>query len=159
MVLKMKKMNFPLLIFCIALPLLVGFLSSYFVGDGFLTYQSVTQPPFSPPPFVFPIVWTVLYILMGISSYLILNSTKRDRAFAIKLYLANLFFNFFWSIIFFKNLDFLFAFVWLILLLFVVVWMVLEFKKISPGAALLNVPYILWLIYAAYLNFGVYVLN
>lgn len=154
-----KKLNIPLLIFCIALPLGVGFLSSLFTGEMSLTYQGITQPPLSPPAIVFPIVWTILYTLMGISSYIIIQSDSKDKAFALKLYGANLFFNFFWSIIFFKYQDFLFAFAWLTLLLTVVIWMVLEFKKISPLAALLNVPYIIWLIFAAYLNFGVYVLN
>ena len=155
----MKRINIPLLIFCIALPLLVGFLSAYFVGEGFVTYQSFTKPPLSPPSVVFPVVWTILYVLMGISSYLILKNKNGDIAFALKLYLANLFFNFFWSIIFFKYFEFLLALFWLLALLFIVVWMVIEFKKINSVAAYLNIPYILWLIYAAYLNFGVYILN
>jgi len=154
-----KKLNIPLLVFCIALPLGVGFLSSFFTGDMSLGYQGITQPPLSPPAIVFPIVWTILYTLMGISSYIIIQSDNKDKAFALKLYGANLFFNFFWSIIFFKYQDFLFAFAWLILLLTVVIWMVTEFRKISTLAALLNVPYIIWLVFAAYLNFGVYVLN
>lgn len=155
----MKKINIPLLIICILIPLAVGFLSSLFAGNNFDAYQNITQPPFSPPAFVFPIVWTILYVLMGISSYIVLTSNSASKGFALKLYGANLFFNFFWSIIFFRYFEFLFAFIWLILLLVIVVWMVLEFRKISKISALLNVPYILWLIFAAYLNFGVYLLN
>ena len=154
-----KKINIPLLIICILIPLAVGFLSAYIVGDNTFKYQNFNRPPLSPPGAIFPVVWTILYIIMGISSYIILQSDSKEKGFALRLYAVNLFLNFFWSIIFFSYEMYFFAFIWLLILLFVVLWMVREFRKISPVAAALNIPYILWLVFAAYLNFGVFILN
>lgn len=155
---KTKKKDILLLIICILIPLTVGLLSAHISG-GFSLYESLEQPPLSPPAALFPIVWTILYILMGISSYIILKSRSSGRTFALKLYAANLFFNFFWPVIFFGKMDFFFALIWLIIMFLVVLWMTASFFKIEKCAALLNIPYILWLIFAGYLNFMVFLLN
>ena len=96
---------------------------------------------------------------MGISSCIIYKSTAAEKSLALRLYAVNLFLNFLWPVIFFGYNKVLFAFVCLILLLATVIWMTLKFYKINKKAGLLNVPYILWLIFAAYLNLGVYLLN
>ncbi len=150
-----------LLIKCIAIPLLVGAVSSLISGGGMEVFQSVTKPPLSPPGWLFPIVWTILYTLMGISSYLILTSgaEQREIDIAITLYGYQLAVNFLWSPFFFNFGWYLFSFFWL-LLLWALVWLMIEaFYPISKTAAYLNVPYLVWLTFAGYLNFGIWLLN
>jgi len=117
------------------------------------------KPAFSPPGFIFPIVWTVLYILMGISSYLVYTSNSPYKPNALLLYGIQLFFNFFWSIIFFGLDLYLFAFIWLIALIFIIISMIKQFYIVSPTAAYLQIPYLIWCIFAAYLNFYIFLLN
>ena len=124
-------------------------------------YAALNQPPFSPPGFLFPIVWTTLYILMGVSTYLISKSSaptsQKDAAY--RAYGLQLFFNFIWPLIFFKAGAFLSAFIWLILLIAAILKMLRLFYSISSTATGLQIPYLFWCIFAAYLNFGVYLLN
>lgn len=146
---------------CIAIPLLVGAASSLISGGGMETFQRVVRPPLAPPGWLFPVVWTILYTLMGISSYLIVTSegsTQKIRE-ALWLYGVQLAVNFFWSIFFFNLEWYLFSFFWL-LLLWALVWMMIEaFYPLSRSAAYLNVPYLIWLTFAGYLNFGIWILN
>lgn len=126
--------------------------------DGF--QETVRQPPLSPPAVLFPVVWTVLYILMGISGARIwLSEPSALRSQGINLFIAQLVINFFWSLIFFNLRSFPLAFLWLLLLWGLVGWMILTFRKVDPTAALLQLPYLLWLTFAAYLSAGVWVLN
>lgn len=146
---------------CIAIPLLVGAVSSLISGGGMETFQSVVRPPLAPPGWLFPIVWTILYTLMGISSYLVLTSGANPKEIreAIRLYGFQLAVNFFWSIFFFNLEWYLFSFFWL-LLLWALVWLMIEeFHPLSKTAAYLNVPYLIWLTFAGYLNFGIWFLN
>jgi tryptophan-rich sensory protein len=110
---------------------------------------------------VFPVAWTILYILMGVSDYLIetsnYNTGKKNRA--LITYYISLFFNFFWSFIFFTFRQYLFAFIWLLVLLALVVTYTVKYFKINKTAGLLNIPYIFWLVFAGILNFSVYLLN
>lgn len=122
-------------------------------------YQEINRPSLAPKATVFPIVWTILYILMGISSYLIYESKSRDKETALKVYIIQLALNFTWPLIFFKARAFLVSFIWILLLWLVVILMIKLFYKISPLAAVLQVPYLLWITFAAYLNFMVYILN
>lgn len=150
-----------LLVKCIAIPLLVGAASSLISGGGMEMFQSVVKPPLSPPGWLFPVIWTILYTLMGISSYLILTSGVDPEQIqeAITIYGYQLAVNFFWSIFFFNLEWYLFSFFWL-LLLWALVWVMIRlFWKISRGAAYLNVPYLVWLTIAGYLNFGIWILN
>lgn len=156
----MKK-NKLLLVICIAIPLLVGGVASLITGGGMSAFTMLDQPPLSPPAILFPIVWTILYILMGISSYLILTSkadeeTKKDALF---IYGAQLLVNFLWPTFFFNFGWYLFSFFWLILLWILVFTMIRRFYAISKTAAYLNIPYLVWLTFAAYLNLGIYFLN
>ena len=147
------------LIICLAIPLAVGGLSALLSG-GMADYTQLKQPPLAPPGWVFPIVWTILYGLMGVSAariWLAPKSADRDRG--LNLYVAQLIVNFFWSPIFFNAQAYGFAFLWLLLLWVLVLWMILTFRKVDPLAAWLQIPYLVWLTFAAYLNFGVWYLN
>jgi len=117
------------------------------------------KPAFNPPAFLFPIVWTILYILMGISSYIIYSSDNQNKGKALTIYAIQLFFNFFWSIIFFGSSQYLLAFVWLVILIILIIVMIYKFYTIEPMAAYLQIPYLLWCLFAAYLNFMIYRLN
>ena len=145
------------LIIAIFIPLAVGILSSLLSGS--MAYSAFNKPSFSPPSYLFPIVWTVLYILMGISSYIIYSSNSPDKRKALTTYAIQLFFNFFWSILFFGLSQYLLAFVWLILLIILIIVMIYQFYQIQPVAAYLQIPYLLWCLFAAYLNFTIYMLN
>lgn len=114
----------------------------------------------SPPPLVFPIVWGILYALMGISAARIsLSESSPQRSRGLNLFVVQLIVNFFWSPIFFNAQAFGFAFIWLLLLWALVLAMILTFREIDPLAAWLQIPYLIWLTFAAYLNLGVWYLN
>lgn len=153
----MKIKNKSSLIISILIPILVGTLSSLFSGN--MSSSTFNKPSFSPPSFLFPIVWTILYVLMGISSYIIYSSDNQNSGKAIKIYALQLFFNFFWSILFFGSSQYLLAFVWLIILIVFIIIMIYQFYAIEPLAAYLQIPYLLWSLFAAYLNFIIYRLN
>lgn len=151
------KSNRSEFIIAILIPLAVGALSALFSGS--MSYSAFNKPSFAPPAYLFPIVWTILYILMGISSYIIYSSKDAGKAEALRVYALQLFFNFFWSILFFGQSWYLFAFIWLIALIVLIVVMIVRFYKISPAAAYLQIPYLLWCLFAAYLNYAIYQLN
>lgn len=146
------------LILSILIPLAAGSLSALLSGN-MSEYAGLNKPALSPPSFVFPVVWTILYILMGISSYLIFQSQDPDRTKALKTYALQLFFNFGWSILFFGFSLYLPAFFWLAALIVLILIMIYQFYRINPLAAYLQIPYLLWCIFAAYLNFMIYRLN
>lgn len=138
-----------------------GALSGFLSREGMKVYmETVAKPPLSPPGWVFPVVWSILYALMGISGASVFRrepSLRRSRG--LNLYIAQLVVNFFWSLVFFNAQAFGFAFFWLLLLFVLVVGMVLTFDRILPAAAKLQIPYLLWLLFASYLNLGVWLLN
>ena len=148
----------PLLI-SILLPLAVGGISAIVTGSAMQDFMLMNKPALSPPGWLFPVVWTILYILMGIASYIVWQSKDRSKDLALKIYSLQLIFNFFWSYIFFNMQNYLFAFVWLIILwLFIIVTTVL-FYRINKTAGYLLIPYLLWVTFAAYLNLAIYLLN
>lgn len=118
----------------------------------FMNYQDLNKPPLSPPGIIFPIVWTILYIIMGYSFY------KQDEQNKT-IYYTQLVVNGLWSIFFFVFKWYLFSFIWIILLIILVIIMIKEFYKVNKLSGLINIPYLIWLIFAAYLSFGVYLLN
>ncbi|MBQ1170251.1 MAG: tryptophan-rich sensory protein [Oscillospiraceae bacterium] len=138
-----------------------GGLSGWLTREGTKAYsQAIVQPPLSPPGWVFPVVWTILFALMGIGAariYLAPPSKARSRG--LNLFISQLVVNFFWSPIFFNPQAFGLAFFWLLLLWGLVIWMILTFRKVDRTAANLQIPYLLWLTFAAYLNAGVWYLN
>lgn len=155
----LSNINKKSLIINIAIPLLTGGLSALITGGGFKDYSDVVKPAFSPPSWMFPVVWTVLYILMGISSYLVWERDESKKRSPTAIYAVQLFLNFMWPIFFFSFNAYLFSLIWLLLLWAFVLAMIVEFYKVSKLAGLLQVPYLIWLTFAAYLNLGVFLLN
>lgn len=160
MQIKWDDVQWKELIVCIAIPLLIGGLSAFLSG-GMKDFQHLNKPPLSPPGWLFPVVWTVLYTLMGIASYLVLVSGESDlmKGNALVVYGVQLVFNFFWSIIFFRYECYWCAFIWLLLLELFIILTTLLFWKINRRAAYLMVPYIIWVAFAGYLNLGTAILN
>lgn len=148
-------------IFWILLAEGVGLLAGLLTRDATMIYANTIQkPPLSPPAIVFPIVWTVLYALMGIGAARVATSPKRKKDdIALNLFVIQLIVNFFWSFFFFNAQAFGFAAIWLILLWVLVLLMIIAFWKVDRLAAWLQIPYLIWLTFAAYLNLGVYLLN
>ena len=155
------KTNKKLLFLCIALPLLVGITAGLLTRDSMSTFSMLNKPPLAPPGILFPIVWTILYTLMGIASYLVLSSGKNqdDITTALIVYLLQLAINFFWPIFFFNLEWYLFAFFWLILLWVLIRKTIQLFYPLSKTAAYLMIPYLVWVTFAGYLNLGIYLLN
>ncbi len=155
------KVNKITLAICIAIPLLVGGLAAFLTKDAMGIFEMVQQPPLSPPAWLFPVVWTILYTIMGVSSYWILNSDAEQEGIqnAIQIYGWQLLINFLWPTFFFNFQWFLFSFFWLVLLWLMVFLMIWKFKDISRIAAIMNIPYLIWLTFAGYLNFAIWLLN
>ncbi len=156
----MKKKIWSYVI-AIAIPLAVGGLSALLTKDSMDIYMSIVQPPLSPPGILFPIVWTILYILMGVSSAMIYNAdcANKQKIETLFLYALQLVVNFFWSIVFFNQRLFLASFVLLIFLWILIIAMIYKFWKIYKLAAWLQLPYLLWVTFAGYLNLAIYLLN
>ena len=154
----MKIKDKSSIIIAILIPIAVGVLSALLSGN-MQIYSSINKPALSPPGILFPIVWTILYILMGISSYIIYESSNPMRESALRTYALQLFFNFYWSIIFFRFNLFFTAFVCLLTLIFLIVKMIRQFYRNKPIAAYLQIPYLLWCLFAAYLNFMIFRMN
>ena len=157
----MKKSTWKTYAFWILFTEAVGALSGWLTRSGTQIYnETIIQPPLSPPAIVFPIVWGILFALMGIGAARIyLAPASGVRSCSLLLFLIQLIFNFFWSIIFFNFQAYGFAFIWLLILWFLILLMILSFRKVDKLAAWLQLPYLLWVTFAAYLNFGVWLLN
>ena len=146
----------------IAISLGVGALSALLTSGSMDIYSDIVQPPLAPPSILFPIVWTILYVLMGIGAALVYNKKDeqpKEVRDALTVYAVSLFLNFFWSIIFFNMRAFLFAFIWLVLLWASILVTILKFRKVSPLAAYLHIPYLIWVTFAGYLNLAIFLLN
>ena len=156
-----KRVDIKLLAKCIAIPLLVGAVAAFISGGGMEVFESVNQPPLSPPAWLFPVVWTILYTLMGISSYWIMTSKAKEEEIykAMSLYWYQLAVNFLWPTFFFNFQWYLFSFLWLVLLWVLVLVMILRFWRIDRKAAYINIPYLGWLTFAGDLNLGIWWLN
>lgn len=146
----------------VVIALAVGGLSALLTSGNMDLYSEIIKPPLAPPSALFPIVWTALYILMGISAAIIYNEkdAKPDEVkSALTVYGINLFLNFFWSIIFFNMRAFLLSFIWLVVLWIIILAMIIKFYKIKPIAGILQIPYLLWVTFAGYLNLAIFLLN
>lgn len=196
----MKKTAIKQFAIAIAIPVTLGALAAFLTRGNMNIYDDIVVPPLAPPMKLFPIAWTILYILMGISSGLVFRQRilhtpyasrekrptgametsrspglsrttaryqeseaaikQKEAVFdALYVYATQLFLNFFWSIFFFNMRTFLFAFIWLLMLWIAVLVMILKFKKLSTPAGLLQIPYLIWISFAGYLNFAIYWLN
>lgn len=157
----MTRKNLKIYIIGALIALAVGGLSGLLTMGSMEIYaETVIKPPLAPPGWLFPVVWTVLYALMGIGSAMIwLSPPSKARERGLNLYIAQLIVNFFWSLIFFNAQAFGFAALWLILLWVLVLLMILQYWKVDKLAAKLQIPYLLWLTFAAYLNIAIWILN
>lgn len=149
------------LIFFIALPLVVGGLASLISRQSMSMFSQLNKPPLSPPGWLFPVVWTILYVLMGIASYLVFTSgaSQSTVTLSLRIYFIQLIFNFFWSIFFFNFEWYFFSFFWLLVLWLLIIITTVFFYKTSPKSAYLMLPYILWVTFAGYLNLGIALIN
>lgn len=142
----------------LAVPLAIGGLSALLTKDSMETFDSLNKPALSPPVWLFPVVWTVLFVLMGIACYIVVTAGGGNRA-ALTLYGVQLLFNLLWSLIFFRAGAYLAAFIWLILLWLLILATTVLFYRISKPAVILMLPYLLWVTFAGYLNLSIYLLN
>ena len=165
-----RKMEHPVRKFFIALgfilcPLVVGLISSALTGDAMMTFGDLNQPPLAPPAWLFPVAWTILYLLMGVASYLIYRWQPKDKVGkALKVaelvvYFVQLAFNFMWTILFFRFELRYFAFGWLVVMWLMILALIIMAFKTRKAAAWCLIPYLLWCTFAAYLNIMVAVLN
>lgn len=155
----MKK-NIKPYVYSILFALAVGAVSALLTRNNMDIYTDIAKPALAPPMWLFPVVWSILFILMGISSAMIYIADNREiQSTALTIYAVQLIVNFFWSIIFFNMRAFLFAFLWLVLLWILIVFMIICFAKIKPLAAWLQIPYLLWVTFAGYLTLMIYLLN
>ena len=156
-----KKINKKLLAICIAIPILVGAVSALLTRDSMMIFQTVNKPPLSPPGWLFPVVWTILYTFMGVASYLVLTSEgdMEEKGQAISVYFYQLVVNFLWSTWFFNLQWYVFAFFWLVLLWVLIFVTLIRFYRLSKPAGYLMLPYLLWVTFAGYLNLGIALLN
>ncbi len=153
--------NLKKLLISLAIPLATGGLAALITRDAQDIYSAFDNPPLSPPGWLFPIVWSILYLLMGVSLYLVWNTKVPfvNKKEGIKFWVIQLALNFIWSPIFFIYANFLLAFIVLVLILIYTVLMIINFYKVSKSAAYLQIPYLVWLVFAGYLNMGIYILN
>lgn len=146
----------------VLIALAVGGLSSLLTKGNMDVYNQINRPALAPPMIVFPVVWGILFVLMGISSalvYLKRDENENEANTGLRIYALQLVVNFFWSIIFFNMQAYLFAFIWLLLLWVLIIIMIAQFKKVSKKAAYLQIPYLLWVTFAGYLTWMIYILN
>ena len=157
----LSNVKWKKLLLCIAIPLATGGLAALLTMGAMNAYGYLLQPPFSPQGWVFPVVWTVLYILMGWASYRIwvADAPVNKKRAALIVYGVQLFFNFFWSLLFFRWELRLTAFFWLLILWGLIYGMIRLFYRVEDLAGDLMLPYLFWTTYAAYLNMGVFLLN
>lgn len=155
------KGKWILLAICIAIPLAVGGISAWVTNDSMAMFETIAKPPLSPPGWLFPVVWTILFTLMGIASYLYIMAMPpvAQAPKGLILYGLQLVFNFFWSVWFFNFQLYGFSFVWLLVLWVLILAAIIQFAKVSKPAAYLLIPYLLWVTFAAYLNLAIAILN
>ena len=148
-------------IFQLFLPVVLGSLIGLLISN-YIDYNTLIKPPLAPPKLLFPIAWTIIYLLMGISYYLykkdIQEETETTKKITI-IYYLQLFINLLWSIIFFILKNRLLASLWIIILDLLVIYLIYLFFKEKKISAYLNIPYLLWILFATYLTIGIYLLN
>lgn len=144
-------------IFYIFFPLILGFIISALISNN-IDYQTLKQPPLAPPSTLFPIIWTILYLLIGISYYLYKKNTYTDKTEVI-IYYTQLLVNALWSIIFFILKLRFFSIIWILALVILIYTLITLFLQKYKTSAYLLIPYLIWCIFATYLTIGIYLLN
>ena len=155
----MEKIQWKPLLLSILISLGTGTLAGLLTSGSMEKYQTLYHPPLAPPGWVFPVVWSALFVLMGIAAYLVWMRDSTGRNGALALYGLQLALNFCWTLIFFNLQNHALAFFWLLLLWLVILLCTLRFFKETPAAGWLMVPYLIWVAFAGYLNAGVWLLN
>lgn len=149
-------------IISVAIALGVGALAALLTKDNMNIYDRINMPPLSPPGWLFPIVWTILYVLMGIGSARIFlkgQKKRKDVSSILKVYVWQLAVNFIWSLVFFNMQAYLLSFAWIIVLWALIYTMIKKFREVDELSAKLQIPYLLWVTFAAYLNYMIWILN
>ncbi len=155
-----KNIQWKTLLRSIILPLAVGGLSALLTRDSMEHFSTLNQPPLSPPGWLFPVVWTILFTLMGVAAYLVRTAPPNHlKSAAAAVYALQLIFNFCWSLLFFNAQLYWLSFIWLLLLELLIFVNAVLFYSISKPAGLLLIPYFLWVAFAGYLNAAIAVLN
>lgn len=154
----MKKINWKQLIIVILITFIIGSFFSFFTMNSMETFNEL-EKPINVPSILFPIVWSILYLLMSILCYIIINSNDKRKKSGVIVYGIQLVINSLWTLIFFGFEAYFLAFLWILLLILMVIYMIVLFYKINKTSGLIQIPYLLWIIFAAYLNFGIYLLN
>lgn len=157
----MKKIRIGTLICALFIPLAIGMISAALSAKGMEMYGVMEKPPLSPPPWVFSVAWTILYLMMGLASYFVYvaEADRQTRFMALCYYTIQLIMNFLWSIVFFNFNMYLLAFLWLLGMWCIVVICTFRFYGIEKIAGYLLIPYNVWLAFAAYLNLGAFILD
>ncbi len=158
----MKKETIKNYIIGILIPIGVGLLVSFLTMENMDIYNRINKPTLAPPSILFPVVWTILYALMGVSSVMIYSTEgipKLQKKNTLYTYFIQLAVNFFWSIIFFNFEAFLLSFLVILVLWLLVLLMIIKFSEINRLSGLLQIPYLIWVTFAAYLNLMIYLLN
>lgn len=157
----MNRYRLGTLLCALTIPLLVGLIAATISSRAMAAYGSLNKPPLSPPPWVFSLAWTILYLMMGLASYYVVTSDARPAAIrsALFFYALQLIMNFFWTLFFFNWKMYLVAFFWLILMWVFVLICTYKFFAVATVSGILLIPYVLWLTFAGYLNFGAFILN
>lgn len=156
-VVKQMNINYKKLIKIILITFLIGNIFTIFTMN--TSFYDNLNKPFKLPSIIFPIVWSILFLLMSVSFYIISESNSLNKDKAYISYFLQLILNSFWTLFFFGLKKYLFSFNWIIIIVVSVIYMIYEFYKIDKKAALIQIPYLLWLIFAGYLNFMIYFLN
>ena len=143
----------------VAIPLAVGAVAGWLTKDSFAQYMTLRMPALSPPPWLFPVVWTILYVLMGLGSARIALAEGSGRSAALRLYGWQLAVNFAWPLLFFRWQRRMLSLFWLMLLVVLIVGMIKRFAALDKWAAYGQIPYLLWSLFALYLNAAVWWLN
>ncbi len=152
------NINWKRLIKITIITFIIGGLFSFLTMKGMDAFKALKKP-IEVPGIIFPIVWSVLYLLMSISLYLVLESNDENKIKDLIIYSVQLIVNSIWTLIFFGLKNYLLSFIWLLLLLALIIYMLIVFFKINKTSAYINIPYVLWVIFAGYLNLGIYLLN
>lgn len=157
---RINIVDWKLFIVCIVACLGLGTISGLLTANSVDVYKTINLPDLAPPSILFPIVWTILYILMGLSLYLVLlKRDSEDIRRPVAIFVSQFILNFIWAPIFFTYAEYLLSFIIIVIMWVLVLAMVISFRRINPVAGYMQIPYLLWLIVAGYLSWNVYVLN
>jgi translocator protein len=157
---RINIVDWKLFIMCIVACLGLGTISGLLTANSVDVYKTINLPDLAPPSILFPIVWTILYILMGLSLYLVLlKRDSEDIRLPVAIFVSQFILNFIWAPIFFTYAEYLLSFIIIVIMWVLVLAMIITFRRINPVAGYMQIPYLLWLIVAGYLSWNVYVLN